>query len=169
MWKPDIEHREGPPAQRIVEALAEAVNDGRLPVGAQLPPHRDLAESLGVAVGTVSRAYALARERGLITGTVGRGTFVAAASDGEEDSGGEIDLTQNYVRWDPGESVAQLLRAALRERNDLRNLLETYSDPAGREDHRSAAARWLARRGFAAEPKRVVLTNGAQHGLMAVL
>jgi DNA-binding transcriptional MocR family regulator len=117
----------------------------------------------------VSRAYALARERGLITGTVGRGTFVAAASDGEEDSGGEIDLTQNYVRWDPGESVAQLLRAALRERNDLRNLLETYSDPAGREDHRSAAARWLARRGFAAEPKRVVLTNGAQHGLMAVL
>lgn len=169
MWLPDIAHRAGPAAQRIVDALADAMNDGRLAAGAQLPPHRELADSLGVAVGTVSRAYALARERGLITGTVGRGTFVAAGKDGEQDGGGEIDLTQNYVRWDPAESVAQLLRSALRERNDLRNLMEIYSDPAGREDHRSAASLWLARRGFAAEPKQVVLTNGAQHGLYAVL
>ena len=169
MWLPDIEHRAGPAAQRIVEALAEAVNDGRLTTGAQLPPHRELAEALGVAVGTVSRAYALARERGLINGTVGRGTFVAAATDAEEERAGEIDLTQNYVRWDPGESVAQLLRAALHDRNDLRSLMEIYSDPAGREDHRTAAGLWLARRGFAAEPKQVILTNGAQHGLHAVL
>src|SRR5579871_6651694 len=109
MWSPEIEHREGPTVHRIFDALAEAVNDGTLAAGAQLPPHRELADSLGVALGTVSRAYALARERGLITGTVGRGTFVAAREPDSEDPSGDVDLSQNLIRWDPGESVAGLL------------------------------------------------------------
>ena len=37
------------------------------------PTHRDLARELGVTVGTVSRAYAQAKRRGLVTGEVGRG------------------------------------------------------------------------------------------------
>src|SRR5579872_3333239 len=148
MWVPVIEHRAGPMAHRLVEALSEAVTEGTLPVGSQLPPHRELADALGLSVGTVSRAYSLAKDRGLITGTVGRGTFVAAREDETEDESRELDLTQNFIRWDPGESVAQLLRTALRERNDLRTLMEVYPSPAGRREHRQAAATWLGRRGF---------------------
>lgn len=169
MWLPDIAHHRGPAAQRIVEALAQDVTEGRLPAGAQLPPHRELADALRLSVGTVSRAYALAKDRGLITGTVGRGTFVATRGDDEEQAGGELDLTQNFIRWDPGESVAQLLRTALRERSDLRSLMELYPGPAGRPEHRRLAARWLSRRGLAAREDQVILTGGAQHGLFAVM
>ena len=168
MWLPDIERRVGPAAQRIVDALADAVNQGSLPAGAQLPPHRELADSLGLAVGTVSRAYSLARERGLITGTVGRGTFVAARADESDDAADEIDLSLNFIRWDPGGSVAQMVRNSLRERTDLRTLMEIYPDPAGRPEQRHAAAQWLSRRGVTATAEDVVLTNGAQHGILTV-
>jgi len=167
MWLPDLEHRSGPMASRLVEALAEAINDGRLVAGTQLPPHRELADALKLSVGTVTRAYSLARDRGLISGTVGRGTFIAAGDEGDES--GEIDLRQNFIRWDPGESVAQLLRTALRDRADLRQLMEIYPNPAGWPEHRQAAGRWLERRGLAASSEQVVITNGAQHGMQSVL
>lgn len=60
----------------IANAIARDVGSGKLPPGAQLPTHRDLADRLQVTVGTISRAYAEAKRRGLITGEVGRGTFV---------------------------------------------------------------------------------------------
>jgi DNA-binding transcriptional MocR family regulator len=169
MWTPEIAHRSGPAAQRIVDALAEAIDAGELPQGAQLPPHRELADAMSLAVGTVSRAYSLARERGLITGTVGRGTFVASQRDEPDEGAGELDLTQNFIRWDSGGSVAQLVRAALRERTDLRTLLEIYPNSAGRPEHRQAVARWLSRRGLTADAEDVVLANGAQHGILSVL
>jgi DNA-binding transcriptional MocR family regulator len=169
MWLPALKHRSGPAVRRLVEDLAEAIRDGRLAAGTRLPPHRELADSLGLSVGTVSRAYTLAKEQGLITGTVGRGTFVARSGDAVEEPEGEIDLTQNFIRWDPGESVARLLAAALRERTDVRALLEVYPEPAGRSDHRQAAARWTERRGLPASTDQMVLTSGAQHGMFATL
>src|SRR5690242_2941892 len=42
MWTPEIEHRGGATAHRIVDALAAAINEGDLAAGAQLPPHREL-------------------------------------------------------------------------------------------------------------------------------
>ena len=44
--------------------------------GTQLLPQRDMAAQLGLSVGTISKAYAEAETRGLISGEVGRGTFV---------------------------------------------------------------------------------------------
>ncbi len=41
-----------------------------------MPPQRNLAYDLGVTIGTISRAYALIHERGLVSGEVGRGTYV---------------------------------------------------------------------------------------------
>ncbi len=42
----------------------------------QASPQRNLAFDLKVTIGTIGRAYALAHERGLVTGEVGRGTYV---------------------------------------------------------------------------------------------
>jgi len=75
--------RRGRGAREIAAALAEAVEAGSLGPGERLPTHRELARLLGIGVGTATRAYALARERRLISGEVGRGTFVLAA-EGEE-------------------------------------------------------------------------------------
>ena len=100
IWNPDIEET-GPVYLAITRALESDIAEGRLTPGDRLPPHRELAGRLGVNVGTVSRAYAEARRRGLVQGEVGRGTYVtrpsvsplatAAASTGA----GPIDLSVN--------------------------------------------------------------------------
>lgn len=75
-WTPDLSQAAGPKYAAIADRLAADVRDGRLAVGAKLPPQRDLAWRLGVTVGTVTRAYQEAERRGLVGGEVGRGTFV---------------------------------------------------------------------------------------------
>src|SRR4051794_28305896 len=75
-WLPDLSHGSGPLYVRLAERIEESIADGTLPAGAKLPPQRDLAYDIGVTIGTVGRAYALVRERGLVSGEVGRGTFV---------------------------------------------------------------------------------------------
>src|SRR5215467_7180569 len=75
-WLPDLTQGSGPLYQRLAERIEESIADGSLPAGAKLPPQRDLAYDIGVTIGTVGRAYALVRERGLVSGEVGRGTFV---------------------------------------------------------------------------------------------
>ncbi|MEI3478720.1 MAG: winged helix-turn-helix domain-containing protein [Bilophila sp.] len=62
----------------VADAIARGVAEGALAPGESLPTHRDLAETLGVTVGTVSRGYAEAAQRGLTVGVTGRGAFVAA-------------------------------------------------------------------------------------------
>ena len=57
-WTPDLRPRRGPRYLAIADALADDAGAGRLAPGARLPTHRDLAERLGVTVGTVTRAYA---------------------------------------------------------------------------------------------------------------
>src|SRR5215831_18889632 len=78
IWTPDLRSRPGPRYAAIAEALAADAGEGRLRPGARLPTHRELADRLGVTVGTVTRAYAEAARRGLVSGEVGRGTFVRA-------------------------------------------------------------------------------------------
>jgi DNA-binding transcriptional MocR family regulator len=75
-WLPSLDTGTGPLYVRIADEAENAIKSGALPNGAKLPPQRDLAYDVGVTIGTISRAYALLRERGLVTGEVGRGTYV---------------------------------------------------------------------------------------------
>lgn len=51
--------------------MESGIRDGSLPVGATLPPVRDLATRLGVSPGTVAKAYRQLRRRGMVE-TAGR-------------------------------------------------------------------------------------------------
>ena len=42
----------------VANAIAQGVEEGVLAPGESLPTHRELAETLGVTIGTVSRGYA---------------------------------------------------------------------------------------------------------------
>lgn len=75
-WLPTLDTGTGPIYIRIADDAERAIKSGALPDGTKLPPQRDLAYDIGVTIGTISRAYALLRERGLVTGEVGRGTYV---------------------------------------------------------------------------------------------
>src|SRR4029453_14156074 len=68
MWKPRLDRRAGPLYLALAGAIAADVQSGRLKAGDRLPPHRDLADALGVTVTTVTRGYDEAERRGLIRG-----------------------------------------------------------------------------------------------------
>ena len=75
-WTPDLSAGDGPLYLRLANRIETDIGEGVLPRGTKLPPQRDLAYDIGVTIGTVGRAYALLRERGLVSGEVGRGTYV---------------------------------------------------------------------------------------------
>jgi DNA-binding GntR family transcriptional regulator len=50
MWLPKLEQFPGPRYQALAAAIEAAIRTGELPVGAKLPPQRDLAWKLGVTV-----------------------------------------------------------------------------------------------------------------------
>jgi len=175
MWGPELKGRAGPRYLAIAEALADDVASGRLKSGSRLPTHRDLADRLRVTVGTVSRAYAEAAHRGLVSGEVGRGTFVRTPSyeygpPTAEASHGLIDLSLNHPPTTLDEQRGGLLAkalASLSRRADLARLLG-YPPEGGALEHRAAGAAWIARAGLKAAPENVLVSSGSQHGMTAV-
>ncbi|MGQ3294652.1 MAG: GntR family transcriptional regulator, partial [Shinella sp.] len=75
-WRPDISQLRRPAYLSLAEQIARAIQEGLLPNGTRLLPHRKLADDLKLSVQTVSRAYDELIRRGLISGEVGRGSFV---------------------------------------------------------------------------------------------
>src|SRR5947199_9992936 len=69
----------GDRATRIYRQLLDAVLDGRLRPGEQLPPTRELATRLAVSRNTVAAAYDRLVAEGFLTGKVGAGTYVTQA------------------------------------------------------------------------------------------
>ncbi len=78
---PDPGQGQGPLYARIADQIEQAITGGVLPAGTKLPPQRNLAFDIGVTIGTIGRAYHLVRERGLVSGEVGRGTYVLDNAD----------------------------------------------------------------------------------------
>lgn len=62
--------------QQLVDKVRTAVKQGSLSDGQQLPTVQELAETLGVAKGTIKRAYDELEHSGLVEKIQGRGTFV---------------------------------------------------------------------------------------------
>lgn len=172
----DLTHRPGPAYRALADALADHIGAGRLAPEERLPPQRDLAFRLAVTVGTVGRAYDLLAQRGLVRGEVGRGTFVlgrlepmAQVKDAAAIGDGLIDLTSNFPAPVPAQAQLGDLFPTAESAVELLADLLRYPEVAGAERHRTAAAEWLGHLGVAAEPERVVLTNGAEGGLTATL
>ncbi len=177
MWIPSLAGRDGPRYRAIADALAADVADGRLAAGARLPTHRDLADRLGVTVGTVSRAYAEAQRRGLVAGEVGRGTFVRGAAPAparypfvvpESRDPHVVDFGLNVPAWELaaarlGPTLETLARSA-----DLTALTRHQPD-VGRPTHRAAGAAWIGQLGLDVPADRVAVTSGVQHGILAAL
>ncbi|MEV0261966.1 PLP-dependent aminotransferase family protein [Streptomyces sp. NPDC050617] len=157
--------------KKLVDALASDIRAGRLAAGARLPTHRALAAREGIAVVTATRVYAELEAMGLVSREQGRGTFVRDIAvpaghgiDQQAVAADAVDLNFNYPSL-PGQ--ADLLRQALREvatSGDLDSLLR-YQPHRGRPQDRASIARHLGRRGITADAERILIANGAQHGL----
>ena len=71
-----------PPYEQLRVQIASRAASGDLPAGTRLPTVRALAETLGLAVNTVAKAYRALETDAVITTEGRRGTFIAATSTG---------------------------------------------------------------------------------------
>ncbi|KJL30702.1 PLP-dependent aminotransferase family protein [Microbacterium azadirachtae] len=159
----------------IVDRFATSIRDGRVPAGTRLPTHRALAREHRIALATASRVYAELAAMGLVAGEPGRGTFVRdqRGHDGVEPSRrlpvpriADLSFNQPLA----AEQTSQL-RHALRELSTSGNLEAVLHQqpPGGRSRERAIVATHLLDRGIDVPPARVLLANGAQQALDAVL
>jgi DNA-binding transcriptional regulator YhcF (GntR family) len=86
-----------PPYEQLRRQLAELIQSAALTPGDRLPPLRQLAADLGLAVGTVARAYRELESAGLVSSRRGGGTRVSATVPNLSDSERQR-LLHNHAR-----------------------------------------------------------------------
>jgi DNA-binding transcriptional regulator YhcF (GntR family) len=69
-----------PPYEQLREQIAGLIATGRLQAGQRLPPVRQVAADLGLAGGTVARAYRELAQAGLVEGGGRHGTVVRSGA-----------------------------------------------------------------------------------------
>lgn len=109
-----------PPYEQIRTQIATLIRVGELSDGSRLPTVRALAIDLGVAAGTVARAYKELESSGLVVSRRRAGTMVTAPQPTPEQHG---DLVR---------AVDQLLVLARAEAVDLPTLITLLQRRAGR-------------------------------------
>tara|TARA_R100000005_G_scaffold96391_1_gene82868 strand:+ start:1727 stop:3118 length:1392 start_codon:yes stop_codon:yes gene_type:complete len=175
-WIPKRETLDRPLHIGIANMLRNAISEGELPIGARLPPHRTLADVLGVSVHTVSKAYDELTRAGLIGGQVGRGTFVLDPPmlSGqpylmERTDQGVIDLSIARPLYDTlHASRMRRVLEGLTADIDM-NVYLACRPNVGLEKHRQAGVKWLARCGLEVAAGNIVMTNGVCHGMATAL
>lgn len=185
-WLPNLTEGSGPLYLRLADQIETDIEQGVLPAGAKLPPQRDLAYDIGVTIGTIGRAYALVRERGLVSGEVGRGTFVLGR-DAEAphavpvspqpafDSAGRSMEANAPARLimdstsapdlGQGDTIGRFLSDIVQDNPDK---IVDYTRVWPRE-WREAGATWLAADGWKPEAQCVVPTIGVHAAAMAIV
>jgi DNA-binding transcriptional MocR family regulator len=176
IWIPDLTKYAGPRYKALATAIASGIDDGELIAQQKLPPQRQLADALGVTLGTVTRGYAEAERRGLVSARVGSGTYVNEKGAKVRDEflipdprEGFIDLTVSLpVRLGQQELLAETLGQLQHDPDTLAHMLEYHPD-GGFEHHRQVIAKWISYGNFAPHPDSITLCNGGQHAIQLAL
>jgi DNA-binding transcriptional MocR family regulator len=173
VWRPTLSRRKGATKHKLLtdRIIGDIAADVLRP-GARMPTHRDLARVLGVSVQTVSISYKEAERRGYLRGEVGRGTFVRNRVTERADRfmldrtpGQTADLSiVRAVYTEAHERASHAVFARLGE-VDNSAFMRPCRPIAGLDRHRAAAQIWLRKLGVDADMDRILITNGAAHGL----
>lgn len=170
-WKPKLVRCGQPLYLELAEELKQDIEKGTLLPGTKLPPQRELADFLDINVSTVSKAFKLCSEKGLLNSVTGRGTFVAydvltdlSLAPAEQPQ--MIEMGSMMPETLQEEEISSLLRQMLAE--PQRPSLFQYTH--GREKwHRQAASLLLQKAGVTAKSQDILLASGGQNALVAVL
>ncbi|QPC93418.1 PLP-dependent aminotransferase family protein [Mesorhizobium sp. INR15] len=181
-WLPDLSSGSGPLYQRLADSIESDIDKGVINAGAKLPPQRDLAYDIGATVGTVGRAYQVLRERGLVSGEVGRGTYVLSQHTSDvktepmaRDEAGTryMDAPRGMLRFDSTAApdidqstvVTEVLtRTALDHPHEISSYTRDFP-----ERWFEAGARWLSRNSFRPNADTMVPTLGTHAAVMAAI
>ena len=172
-WKPSLTGKKPPLYKALVNLLEEDINQGVLKPGDMLPPQRELADYLDVNLSTISRAFKLCEQKGLISGKIGKGTYIS--SDVHVNSTliapsktrGIIEMGAAYPVYNQNDHVIKFMKNILNQANAAEFL--QYSSPGGTFSQKSAAVKWLKKVHLHTTEDHVMLATGGQNALCAVL
>lgn len=172
-WTPDFRDATGPLYKIIAEKLENDINKGVLAPGTKLPPQRELADFLDINVSTVSRAFKLCEQKGFLCAEVGNGTFVAsdAAANpyliAEDGADGIIEMGSVFPENTVNREINVQLQKMMSE-PDFGKLFQ-YGRPGGTPWQKETAAKFMKKAHFYVEPEHVLLANGGQNAIAAIL
>ncbi|MGX9855437.1 aminotransferase-like domain-containing protein [Limimaricola variabilis] len=179
IWWPSLD--EGGPVkhQALKRSIQQAIGTGAIAPGHRLPPVREVAWRLGVTPGTVARAYKDLVDQEVLRAVVGRGTFVA-----EPDIPAPLPALLDTAGFAADGRMLNLRTAQVADVGQgrmLHDLLKTlpdpapgayvsYPDPEADAGLRAALGEWFAAPAHGpVTAEDVVLTSGAQHGMVVLL
>lgn len=183
-YLPDLSQGTGPIYLRLANCMEADMQTDVLAPGTKLPPQRDLAYDIGVTIGTVGRAYSVLRERGLVSGEVGRGTYVLDRDAGPGPSRGpDAAISTSPGRYGgvaagklqldstpaPDVGQAPVIAEAISEitsSSPPEFLLYARNYP---EIWMEAGSQWLAHGDFRPDHENIVPAIGAQAAVMAAI
>ena len=160
---------------RLADEVAARIADGTLRPGDRLPTQRAYARRRRIAASTAARVYRELVRRGLVTGEVGRGSFVRAnPGPGQpiaalaEPAAAPVDLELNYpVVPGQAELLAPALKALMRP-----DVLEDALRPigvAGHEIARSCFAGLAAFGDWRPAPESVLFAGNGRQAIAAAV
>ena len=182
-WVPNLSLHDGPKYRALAAAIRDGIGHGALPAGMKMPPVRELAWRLRITPGTVARAYGLLTDGGVLTATVGRGTFVAElpgpaaepvplAIDPLPHGTGGLSDEANYISPAlPNMGQASLIRQLMAEiAEDPPSGLMHYPSRESFRPAREAVLHWLKGTPLGVVSQDdLVLSHGGQNGVCLAL
>lgn len=110
-----------PVYEQLVRCVTDGIASGTLDTGDRIPPVRSLAAELGVAAGTVAKAYRTMETSGVIETRGRKGTFIAQSSDDRHAAACRaaaeyLDRAVGDLHYSPEECV-QIVRRMLDQRS----------------------------------------------------
>lgn len=170
-WRPILKKGTEPLYISLATQLESDIAGGILRPGTKLPPQRELADFLDINVSTVSRAFKICSQKGLLSGTIGSGTYVAydictnVFDASTFNKPHFIELGSMMPETIPQGEVISLFQKMLTE-PDFGELFQ-YSH--GISDwQREAAVKLMNRVGCPASAERVLTASGGQNAIAAI-
>jgi DNA-binding transcriptional MocR family regulator len=160
----------GPAYQGLADGLRMLIVDGRLPVGAQLPSERALADALRVSRTTVTAAYTQMRDDGYLNGRRGaRSTTalpVTPATVPIYTEPASVNLAAATLGA-PTAAVSQAFTEAAQEVTPY--LHDIGIELTGVPPLRAAIAERYCARGLPTHPDEIMVTTGALHAISLIM
>lgn len=172
-WKPSIDKTEKPIYKALAGQLEQDVLNGVLLPGTKLPPQRELADYLDINLSTVSKAFKVCELKGLLSASVGSGTFVSYDA-----------LSNTYLLEETKPKHLIEMGATIPDNASYEPLLLQLKNMVQETDYekwfgygrageslwqKDAAIKLIRRGGFETTVDHILFANGGQNAIAATL
>ncbi len=172
-WKPNLTNKKGPLYRTLANLLEEDIKNGVLKPGDKLPPQRELADYLDINLSTISRTFKLCEQKGLISGTIGKGTYISSDAHvkgkflNPEKTKNLIEMGAIHPTYSQNKYIIKFIENMLHQSNSDKFL--EYSSSFGTLTQKSSGAKWLKKVNLNTIEENILLASGGQNALCAIL